>query len=181
MPFANIRGSIIKTAYASYWAELINEWLEGGQAQPQLYRLFHDSLWLLDTDRMPSAGVSIIFQMQFAQATGFEPNLHACQRCKTKTEFLAGNQIMFDIVSGSLICDRCRAGMSGDVHLSRGAIKQLQWIASGDMAKAKRIRFTPQSLQEGLIFVENFLPYHLGKSFKSLAFLRNMRNTTVEG
>ncbi|MDJ0830252.1 MAG: DNA repair protein RecO [Desulfobacterales bacterium] len=180
-PFANIRSSIIKTAYASYWAELINEWLESGQAQPRLYRLFHDALWLLDTDDMPAAGVSIILQTQFAQTTGFEPNLVGCQRCKTKTDFLTENQVMFDIVSGSLVCDRCNAGLSSEIYLSKGTIKQLQWVASGDMAKAQRIRFTPQALKEGLTFVERFLPYHLGKSFKSLAFLRKMRNTTVEG
>jgi DNA repair protein RecO (recombination protein O) len=30
-PFAEIRKDVIKTAYASYWAELINEWMEMGE------------------------------------------------------------------------------------------------------------------------------------------------------
>ena len=37
--FFHIRESILKTAYASYWSELLNLWLEEGQPQPALYRL----------------------------------------------------------------------------------------------------------------------------------------------
>jgi len=35
-PFQCIRSSIAKTAYASYWAELINEWTEEGEKQTEL-------------------------------------------------------------------------------------------------------------------------------------------------
>ncbi len=32
-PFPNIRHDVLKTAYASYWAELIHEWMEENQKQ----------------------------------------------------------------------------------------------------------------------------------------------------
>jgi DNA repair protein RecO (recombination protein O) len=61
------------------------------------------------------------------------------------------------------------------IRLSKGTIKQLLWIRNGELAKAMRIKFTAQALQEGLQFSEAFVPYHLGKEPRSLMFLKQMR------
>ena len=47
-PYFNIRADIKKTAYASYWAELINHWVEEGQEQVALYTLLRYVLQELD-------------------------------------------------------------------------------------------------------------------------------------
>ena len=39
--FGNIRSSILKTAYASFWAELTHFWLEEGKSQSNLYDLLY--------------------------------------------------------------------------------------------------------------------------------------------
>ncbi len=52
-PFANIRADIKKTGYASYWAELINEWMEDGVKHLQLFRLLQYVLEQLDDGKIP--------------------------------------------------------------------------------------------------------------------------------
>ena len=64
-PFFDIRSSMLKTAYASYWAELINEWMESGQQQVQIYQLFQYVLRELDSCRVSEAALSILFQVKF--------------------------------------------------------------------------------------------------------------------
>ena len=88
---------------------------------------------------------------------------------------LPQNHFCIDLKKGGLVCNSCPAGESGHLHLSRGTLKQLQWINSGDLAKARRMRFSAHSLAEATAFLEAFVPYHIGKKPKSLRFLKQVR------
>jgi DNA repair protein RecO (recombination protein O) len=74
------------------------------------------------------------------------------------------------------VCNNCPAEQSGHLHLSKGTLKQLQWINSGDLVKARRMRFSSRSLAEATAFLEAFVPYHIGKKPKSLRFLKQVRS-----
>jgi len=174
-PFAGIRSDIIKTAYASYWAELINEWMEEGQKLDQLYYLFKYILGELDHGRMPAAGLSILFQLRFLTISGLRPNLRHCSSCRNEIDGINENTFTFDLQKGGLVCGVCAPAASGRISLSKGTIKQLIWIKNKDLARAGRIKFTSQALKEGLAFVEAFVPYHIGKELRSLTFLKQIR------
>lgn len=175
-PFQHIREDIKKTAYASYWAELINQWLEEGEKQIQLYLLFQQVLDKLDQDHLPEETLSILFQMRFMKLSGFYPNLEHCSVCQMEMEKMRKNRITFDLVKGGILCEKCTSGSLNKRSLSKGTIKQLRWLESGDWTKAERIRFSPPAIQEGQELLEAFVPYHLGKEPRSLKFLRRLRN-----
>lgn len=175
-PFAKIRADIRKTAYASYWAELINEWMEKSEKQSDLFYLFRYVLGELDMGNTPETVLSILFQMRFMAISGHNPNLSQCSICKRQLEEIKKPNIIFDLARGGLVCQDCSHNISKRITLSKGTIKQLLWIDKGDLTTAKRIRFTPQTLNEGLKFLEAFVPYHLGKEPKSLKFLRQIRS-----
>lgn len=174
-PFANIRSNIIKTAYASYWAELINECMEEAQKQHQIFYLFRHVLEALDLGQIPAAALSIIFQIRFMTISGLRPNLSSCSICQTEIGQTKENNFAFDIGKGGLVCSGCADVSVRKLCLSKGTIKQLLWAKSGDLAKAIRIRFTSQALKEGLEFLEAFVPYHLEKELRSLVFLKQIR------
>ena len=125
-PHSNIRTDIKKTGYASYWAELINEWTEESVKQVELYRLFEHVLRELDLGNIPDAVLSILFQMRFAIMCGLGPNLIHCSICRIEMENMKKSRIMFDLAMGGLVCERCTAGSSGRIVLSKGTIKQLK-------------------------------------------------------
>ncbi len=174
-PFAKIRADIKKTAYASYWAELINAWMEKSEKQSMLYYLFMYVLGELDLGNTPDTVLSILFQMRFMAISGHSPSLSQCSICKRQLEEIKKANIIFDLARGGIVCEDCCQNISKKITLSKGTIKQLLWIDKGDLTKAKRIRFAPQILNEGLKFVEAFVPYHLGKEPRSLKFLRQIR------
>ena len=177
--FSNIGPDIRKTAYASYWAELIHGWLEEGVKQEGMYNLLHTMLSSLDSGMISNEALSILFQMRFLSISGFSPNLSHCSKCRTEVEKIESKRMMFELAKGGIICEKCAsilsAGSSRRLSFSKGTIKQLQWAGSDDFEKAKRIRFTPGALKEGLEFLEAFVPYHLGKEPRSLRFLKNIR------
>ncbi|MCF8068321.1 MAG: DNA repair protein RecO [Desulfobacterales bacterium] len=175
-PFTGIREDILKTAYASYWAELMAEWLESDQKQTRLFELLSHVYTELDLNEIPPEVLSMLFQMQFLLISGHRPNLSQCGKCLKKTTIIEEDRICFDLRQGGLICGSCQAkGVTSGQHLSRGTIKQLLWMESGDLKKAGRIRLSQQSIKEGQAFLEAFVPFHLGKQPKSLGFLKQIR------
>jgi len=175
-PFSTIRDDIKKTAYASYWCELLNKWMEENRKQVQLFYLLQHVLSQLDRGTTVATELSILFQMRLLDLSGHGPNLTRCARCQKQLEMIHHQRVVFDIAKGGILCDECTTGTGGRIRLSKGTIKQLKWVASGDLKKASRIRFGPQALEEGLEFLEAFVPYILGLQPRSLKFLRQIRN-----
>ena len=174
-PFPKIRANIKKTAYASYWAEMIHEWAETGEKQAKIYHLLMYVLEALDRNYAPDAALSIIFQIKFLTFSGYAPNLRHCMVCQKQTEAIKESNIRIDLKRGGIVCSQCAAGSFDQMKLQKGTVKQLQWIQRTELKKVDRIRFTTQALDEGLKFLEVFGPYHLGKKPRSLTFLEQIR------
>jgi DNA repair protein RecO (recombination protein O) len=174
-PFARIRANPLRIAYASYWAELIDAWMEEHVVQPELYRLLRHGLNELDQGGMSEAVLSILFQMRFLRLSGHSPNLELCGVCRKTVDAIRPEVLGADIVRGGIACLGCLPRATHGLHLSKGTAKQLQWIAARDMTRAARIRFTPSAVREALEFLECFVPYHLGRPLRSLNVLQQLR------
>lgn len=178
--FPGIRSDIIKTAYASFWNEIVVQWLEENSAQKQIYDLLDYALNELDQGMREPEEISIIFQMKFLDIVGFSPELKKCGECDTAIEMVAATRFFFDIKNGWLICDKCRRMVIKIrpvqlVPLSKGTIKQLLWLQNNDAAQIKRIKISANATIEGLRLLELFLPFHLEKALRSLKFLKKIR------
>jgi DNA repair protein RecO (recombination protein O) len=174
-PFAAIRENMLHTAYASYWAELVTAWAEEAQPMDRLYRLLAFMLGGLDQQQTDPALLNLMFQMRFLDIAGLCPNLNYCCVCKSGLNGPSQHVSGFDLPRGGLRCHECGEDSGDHACLSRGTIKQLQWLAQGDLNRGGRLRFSPQGLSEAQRFLETFVPYHLGKEPRSLKVLRQIR------
>ncbi len=170
----SIREDIRKTAYASYFTEIINTWVEEGKPQESLYYLLKYALGVLNHGNVLNEELSILFQMRFLTLSGLSPNLTQCCSCKTDLDNLDDKSTIIDLKQGGVVCENCRAGRASGKTLSKGSVKQLLWVMDGDLEKAGRIRFTKQAIREGLAFLESFVSFHMGRELKSLKFLRDI-------
>lgn len=178
--FPGIRSDIIKTAYASFWNEVIVQWLEEGVLQKQVYDLLEYALTELDLGNRSPEEISIIFQMKFLDIVGFTPELKNCGECDTDIEDIEKTRLVFDIKNGWLLCDNCKRILEKRrpvqlLTLSKGTVKQLLWLQNNDAEKLKRIKMSGNATYEGLRFLESFLPFHLEKEIRSLKFLKKIR------
>jgi DNA repair protein RecO (recombination protein O) len=176
-PSGPIRSDVLKTAYASYWAECVDAWMEEGEVRPDIFHLLDDVLAGLVDDSLAPALLSLLFQMRFVGHEGLRPVLERCTGCQCELEEMTQTAFCIDLGKGGIVCNQCPTNASGHLHLSRGTLKQLQWIADGDLAKARRARFTAPAMVEATRFLEAFVPYHIGRKLKSLAFLQSIRAT----
>ncbi len=174
-PFSNIRADIIKTAYASFWAEMMHNGTEEGVRLIEHYELLLHVLGALNSGDTPAPALSILFLMRFLTLSGYAPDLDSCTKCRAAVEKIPDERIRFDLKAGGIVCGRCAPGAAGKLSLHKGTIKQLQWIKRSGLETAGRLRFTPQAIKEGQDLLEAFGPYHLGKVPKSLTFLQQIR------
>jgi DNA repair protein RecO (recombination protein O) len=174
-PFSRIRADFRKTAFASYWAELINNWMEDNFPQAELFSLFEHVLSELDRAALAEEALSVLFQMRLLRLSGHRPHLRDCSMCHRGLEDIRQTHVLLDLKMGGIVCGDCRGRSASRMSLAKGTIKQLVWIDSGDLAKAARIRFNPSALMEITQFLEEFVCFHLGKEPRSLKFLRQIR------
>ncbi len=173
--FPGLRGDLLRTAYASYWAQLIAEWAEEGQPIEFLYPLFLHCLERLDEGRRSPESISMLFQIRFLTLAGLAPNLARCSRCGAAVQELDSPRFFFDMTGGDIRCENCRVPAGQPVVLSKGTVLQMQWAQAGSLKRADRIRFSAQAVEEGGRLLEGFVPFHLGKEPRSLRFLRQIR------
>ncbi|NOX33949.1 MAG: DNA repair protein RecO [Deltaproteobacteria bacterium] len=174
--FVNIRYDVFKTAYASFWVELIHYWLEENKVQPELYALLLFSLNALNTGSLSKEVLSLLFQIRFMSISGFSPNIEYCGICKTSVDRIEQKNLRFDFREGRIICSNCVKNKSQyGMTVSKGTLKQLFWINNSDIYRADRIRFSSFAIKEGENLLEAFIPFHMGRDFKSLQFLRRLR------
>lgn len=174
-PCAGIRGHIMKTAYASYWAEMIHLWMEEGRADPRLFYLLRDCLCLLASGDTGLEALSVFFHLRFLSVSGFSPSLSHCGNCRKIMEDIAGSRLFFELAKGQILCQECSSHCARRVSLAKGTVKQLLWVQSNDQRIAARLKFTPSGLTESLRFLEIFTVFHLGVEPKSLRFLLSLR------
>jgi DNA repair protein RecO (recombination protein O) len=175
-PFAGIRVHVMKTSYASFWAELVHLWLEEGKEQARIYHLLRYCLDAMDSGIIPCEELSVLFQLRFLSYSGLSPNLSKCQRCHVQLDGIKGGPLFFELAKGGILCQGCSSNHLSGVKLSKGTLKQLLWIQENDLRTAARLKFSPPALMDGLQFLEKFVVFHVGKEPKSLKFLRNLRS-----
>jgi DNA repair protein RecO (recombination protein O) len=175
--FANIRYDVYKTAYASYWTEMVNLWLEEGKAQPDVYDLLLFSFDMLNRSEMPKEVLSLLFQIRFMSISGFSPTIERCGICHVHLDDISEKMLRFDFREGKIVCPKCRVnGVRSGLDVSKGTLKQLFWMNNTHVEKADRIRFSSMAVKEGQILLESFIAFHMAREFKTLTFLKRLRN-----
>jgi len=174
--FVNIRYDVLKTAYASFWVELIHFWLEEDKVQSDLYDLLFFSLDALTTGGISKEVISLLFQIRFMKISGFSPNIEICDICKTMVDGMEQKNIWFDFKEGRIICQNCvKTRSKYGMTVSKGTLKQLFWMNNSDINRADRMKFSNLAIKEGEMLLEAFISFHMGREFKSLQFLKQIR------
>ena len=170
-----VRSDFGKTAYASYWVECVALWMEEGVIRPDIYHLLSFALRELDDQRIAPDLLSVLFQMRFIGQEGLRPILEHCACCRMDIDTISQHDFCINLGQGGVVCNQCPTGAHGGLRLSKGALKQLSWIVDGDLARARRVRFSSRTMAEATAFLEAFVPYHIGKVPKSLRILQQTR------
>jgi DNA repair protein RecO (recombination protein O) len=173
-PFEQLRTNIVRTAYASYWCELVYQWMQQGQKLPAVYELLEHVLHELNGGNISEEVLHVAFQLHFMQMNGFAPTLDHCIGCQRPLDEFPDAGVSFKVRQGGISCKTCGPCKPGELPLSKGTVKHLHWVLNTPLMKLHRIRFSKQAVRESCRVLEAFIPCHLGQETKSLKLLKEL-------
>ena len=116
--------------YAGYYiAELLQELTDQNDPHPDLFDLAVQTLGALGSGQALAPSV-LRFEMVALDLLGHLPSLQSCAECGRKMEPAA--RVPFGLISGGVLCGRCRPGRSNVVQVSSGVLEAFRCFAAAD-------------------------------------------------
>jgi DNA repair protein RecO (recombination protein O) len=174
--YPGICNNLKKTLYASYLAEITEQFTVEHKKNSELFYLLQGFLELLDQGSA-SEDLMRFFEMRLLKLVGYEPLLDRCLVCKLPVG--DGDSYHFSVTEGGVKCLRCAPYDTKILGLSVGTIKSL--LLGKDMEREKlcRLTLTEQCANESRALLGKFIEHLLGREIKSLRVIREIRELGI--
>ncbi|WP_328700978.1 DNA repair protein RecO [Aquibacillus kalidii] len=163
-----IREDIIKTAYATYIAELTDKLLDPNQPDPYLFQqLFQTLQWMCD-GKDPDV-LTIIYELKMYKKAGFSPVVKHCVSCGNKD-----SDYSFSVNEGGLLCRKCKWKDETAVVLPIPIVKLLYVFSEINIERIGDISIKKENKQLLQALMENYYDQYGGYFLKSKKFLKQI-------
>lgn len=167
--FLPIRKDVERTAYASYFLELVDIVANDYSPSEELYKILKESLNML-SGKNSAKRVSRIFELKFLETVGLSPHLDGCVSCGNNIE----KKEYFSVKSGGILCAECSKQDSGCLKLSQGTVNFIKRIQKTDISKTSGIKTAREVGMETEELLGRFIAFHIGRKIKSLNFISQL-------
>lgn len=168
--FPEVRESLDRISYASYFVELLNSVTELGDRNFKLYELMLNCLELLSGKASPKR-VARIFEIRLLSLLGFMPGLRSCVNCDGAPE---KGKARFSFSSGGVLCEKCFAKDKRAQPILAGTINFISDIANLPFNRIRQIKVAKRVGSEVERLLRSFISYHLDVKLKSMAFIEKI-------
>lgn len=169
--FPNIRQSLEKLAYASYFAEVANNAVGEDSPDEETLRLLLNSLFALERDLCSMEKIKMVFEWRVAAISGYEPQLEDGCACGE-----AENEMYLSLLEGRIFCSKCAAEKLGCAKLTRGMRQILRYICEAESKKIFSFDTSEKTIEYLGVLGEQYIQLQLDKSFPTLEYLKKVLN-----
>lgn len=168
--FRPIREDIMKTAYASYVAELTDKLLDSHQPDLYIYDQFFRTIdWISKNE---NADVSVMmYELKVFQKGGFAPTVDQCVQCGQQQ-----NLSSFSMPEGGLICDQCGLSQDDVISLSAPIAKLLYMFSNVGIERVGTISVQPENKLLLRKLLDLYYDQYGGFYLKSRRVLEQLKN-----
>lgn len=139
-----LRADLDRLLHGMYLAELVEAFLEEGDAHPELFDLFAACLLALEVAESPEL-ITAWFEVAFLNGLGYELELSACVQCG---EALGTDGCGFSGEGGGTLCDGCSA-IAGGMRLHAKGLTLLQRLSAVELSELLGHTIQPGLLAHG--------------------------------
>jgi len=168
--FCNLRKDLKKTAYAYYFSELIQNFLQPHDKNEDVFNLLFSSLALLDEEKIDTDILSRIFELQLLSLSGFKPKIDCCLKCTALVE----DDAFFSFNEGGLLCEECARNKKDATVITHDALFFIHLLESKKIFELLHLKIAPPIKTELALILNQFVQVHTGKKFKSLKFIKQV-------
>ena len=181
-PFLPLREDLLRTSYAYYVSELLDQMAEENISNPRLFYLLRDTLGQLgESEDLPLT--TRFYEIHLLTLTGYQPQLFHCVRCRTLLE--PEGRFFFSSVEGGVLCGKCGtpspygAQPRGAMPLSLPALKVLRFFQTREYQLCQRVRIRAALHAELEQVMYRYIIFTLERNLKSVDFLNTLRRQRV--
>lgn len=159
-----------RLGYASYFAELVDEWAPDAMANERLFRLAASVAQTMNAGCAVDA-VARYFEWWLLRLEGVYPDVGGCARCGATLSEGA----VLDPTSGEFACRRCQ---SGPLRVSAGALRWVRQAGALPPAQAALVEAPSGALRELEAVHARLIALHLEREPRSARVVRELRPLT---
>lgn len=165
-----IRSDLMKTAYASYCAELLDKLTEDREPNAPLYDLLHNVFQHMNEDGDPEILVRL-FETKMLYVTGTAPVLHACVNCGNMEEPLG-----FSLSHAGVLCRDCIHLNKYPLPIGPQTVKVMRLFQQMNPARIGRTSLKPETKKQLKLLLETYYEEYVGVYIKAKRFLKQMED-----
>ena len=174
---SNLGADVVKMAYASYVAELVDKMTGERERNDQLYSLVVAAFDALDSGTPDPRIAALAFEIKFMAATGFLPELGQCVVCGAPAEQTA----WFGPEAGGLVCGRCRPRLRDAVPLRPAARETARLLLALGFDRIQVLKPPEDAVGELEAAFRTYVDQRAERKLHSLDFIRDLRRMEREG
>ncbi|MFH1220449.1 MAG: DNA repair protein RecO [Candidatus Eisenbacteria bacterium] len=173
--FDNVKKDIIKLAYASVAAEIVERLVPQEEPNKALFALLVSVLGEIGAaERHQLEIVLSSYQLKMLHLVGYGPELARCVRCGKSVE----ERVWFGLLSGGVLCPMCKDRDLHALAMSDLALRVLRDYESEPLAKLRQTYLADKVSREAADIINSFVRIQMGEgaAVKSLEFLERIRD-----
>lgn len=164
----SIREDIIKTAYASYLAELTDKLVDEKQPDPFIYEQFLQTLTWMNEGKDAEI-LSLMYELKLFKKAGFAPIVDRCVNCGKED-----GPFNFSILEGGFLCFRCKHRDQDAFGLSETLARLLRLFLHMDVRRLGQISMKDENKKLLRQIIDEYYDRYGGYFIKSKKFLKQL-------
>lgn len=171
--FYELRGNLLKLSYAVYFTELADTVTYEDMNCKSTYLLLARTLYYLSKSEIPVGILSCAYQIKLMDISGFRPILNKCANCGKSNDLFG-----FSINQGGVICFKCSASINSK-KIENTTLEFFINLLSLPISRLNSISIDNTTFIEADKIILEYVQNHMGKKFKSMAFINSIKNFKV--
>lgn len=177
--FQVLREDLMKMAYCSYLAELVQRVDSSGDPDSNTFELLLDVMLMMKTTDDPEM-LARVFDIRFLTSAGFSPQLDSCLECSC--DIGSATALGFSVDRGGILCSECKGtvGRASAFPVSRGTVELMKRMQRTPLELIPRLRVLENNRRELRKVLRSFVSFHLDVGrLRSLDFLASIENDAM--
>ena len=165
--FRKLREDLDLTAYAYYFCELLDAFVQEEDPHPELFDLMLEAFRHLESSPAPAL-TARWFELALLRHVGFAPQLFHCVQCG---KALQPELNYFSCERGGVLCPAHGEGRAGAQPLPLNALKVLRYVQTQPYARIIRWQISPGTMRQVEKLMGDYLRFLLERRLKSRHFI----------
>lgn len=168
--FFSMGSDVEVLALSQYFCELAYKFGENGVSNPEMLRLFLNSLHFLNKEKRYPPLIKAITELRLAVLSGYSPNLIACGDCGKFED----NLMYFNFEDGSLCCSECTP-KNGSVAIDLAQLSAMRHIVYSEFSKLYSFDLGTENADRLSEITSEYIETQSDQRFPTLDFYRSIK------